>query len=190
MDNEELERLRILTTSKMKPISIDPSAYPKWLEQHKASSAMLEKQSMVTFKKMPLFSIVVPLFNTPDNLFREMVESVLKQSYANWELVLVNASPDNSALVDMIETAKNNDARIKVIELASNSGISKILLPEQKKRMEISFASWTTTILLSPRRFMNMRMQLMLKTILILFTATKTNCLPMAAMVTHSLSQI
>ena len=51
---------------------------------------MLEKQSMVTFKKMPLFSIVVPLFNTPDNLFREMVESVLKQSYANWELVLVN----------------------------------------------------------------------------------------------------
>lgn len=71
VDNEELERLRILTTSKMQPISIDPSAYPKWLEQHKASSAMLEKQSMVTFKKMPLFSIVVPLFNTPDNLFRK-----------------------------------------------------------------------------------------------------------------------
>ena len=100
----------------MKPISIDPSAYPKWLDQHKASSAMLEKQSMVTFKEMPLFSIVVPLFNTPEKLFKEMVESVLKQSYSNWELVLVNASPDNSALVDMVETAKNKDVRIKVIE--------------------------------------------------------------------------
>lgn len=62
-----------------------------------------------------------------------MVESVLKQSYANWELVLVNASPDNSALVDMIETAKNNDARIKVIELASNSGISKNTLAGTKE---------------------------------------------------------
>lgn len=133
VDNEELDKLRILTTSKMKPISIDPSAYPNWLEQHKASSAILEKQSMVTFKEMPLFSIVVPLFNTPENLFREMVESVLIQSYANWELVLVNASPDNSALADIIEAAKIKDARIKVIELANNAGISKNTLAGTKE---------------------------------------------------------
>lgn len=147
VDNEELDKLRILTTSKMKPISIDPSAYPNWLEQHKASSAILEKQSMVTFKEMPLFSIVVPLFNTPENLFREMVESVLIQSYANWELVLVNASPDNSALADIIEAAKIKDARIKVIELANNAGISKNTLAGTKE------ANGDFICFLRPRRY-------------------------------------
>ena len=39
------------------------------------------------------FSIVVPLFNTPEKYLREMIESVSAQSYGNWELVLADASP-------------------------------------------------------------------------------------------------
>jgi glycosyltransferase involved in cell wall biosynthesis len=39
------------------------------------------------------FSIVVPLFNTPEKYLREMIESVIAQTYGNWELVLCDASP-------------------------------------------------------------------------------------------------
>ena len=45
------------------------------------------------------FTIVVPLFNTPEKYLREMIESVISQSYGNWELVLADASPTPVAVV-------------------------------------------------------------------------------------------
>ena len=38
------------------------------------------------------FSIVVPLYNTPEKYLKEMIESVIAQTYGNWELVLADAS--------------------------------------------------------------------------------------------------
>lgn len=70
----------------------------------------------------PLFSVVVPLYNTPVELFREMVDSVTSQLYEKWELILVNSTPDNSALCQTIDQIADN--RVRVIELAANSGIS------------------------------------------------------------------
>ena len=40
----------------------------------------------------PKISIIVPLYNTPAKLFDEMLQSVVRQTYTNWELVLVDAS--------------------------------------------------------------------------------------------------
>lgn len=37
----------------------------------------------------PKISIIVPLYNTPAKLFDEMLQSVVRQTYTNWELVLV-----------------------------------------------------------------------------------------------------
>ena len=42
----------------------------------------------------PLVSVVVPVYNTPENFFRQMVKSVQRQTYANWQLVLVDASDE------------------------------------------------------------------------------------------------
>ena len=41
---------------------------------------------------MPVISVVVPLYNTPAKFLREMVDSVVGQSYPNWQLVLADAS--------------------------------------------------------------------------------------------------
>ena len=54
-----------------------------------------------------------------------MVESVKNQSYANWELLLVNASPDNQELKARVEHEVARDNRIKSITLAENKGISE-----------------------------------------------------------------
>ena len=74
---------------------------------------------------MPRFSVVVPLFDTPIPFFEEMVSSVVGQSYANWELVLVNASPENAELTAHVDGARERDARVKVVTLESNLGISE-----------------------------------------------------------------
>ncbi|WP_261540739.1 glycosyltransferase, partial [Burkholderia multivorans] len=70
----------------------------------------------------PLFSIVVPLYNTPPDLFDAMVKSVMSQWYPYWELILID---DKSPLTTVRESlAKIEDSRIKVILLDDNRGIS------------------------------------------------------------------
>ena len=73
-------------------------------------------------KDGPKFSIVVPLYNTPITFFEEMVDSVVNQLYTNWELVLVNSTPDNVELVSAIKSL--DDSRVKVVTLSENLGIS------------------------------------------------------------------
>lgn len=45
-------------------------------------------------KKGPVFSIAVPLYNTPEDFLREMVRSVCGQSWERWELLLADGSDD------------------------------------------------------------------------------------------------
>ena len=103
---------------------IDPE-YPEWFTEHKATIGALEKQRKIAFTGAPKFSIIVPLYNTPIPFFNDMAESVKSQSYANWELILVNASPDNQELKARVEQETARDNRIKSITLAENKGISE-----------------------------------------------------------------
>ncbi len=68
------------------------------------------------------FSIVVPLFNTPEKYLRELIESVINQTYGNWELVLADASIQES---DVAKEYLKDDPRIKYYHLESNGGISE-----------------------------------------------------------------
>lgn len=68
------------------------------------------------------FSIVVPLYRTPLKFLQEMVDSVANQIYRNWELILVNSSPECVELCTVLD--QMTDDRIRVITLDSNKGIS------------------------------------------------------------------
>ncbi len=68
------------------------------------------------------FSIVAPLYNTPEKYLREMIESVISQTYGNWELVLADASPE--PLKTVSEYTKV-DPRIVHLHLPKNMGISE-----------------------------------------------------------------
>lgn len=68
------------------------------------------------------FSIVVPLYRTPLKFLQEMVDSVVNQIYRNWELILVNSSPECVELCTVLD--QMTDDRIRVITLDSNKGIS------------------------------------------------------------------
>lgn len=99
--------------------------YPEWFKNHKATLGVLSKQRDIEFQYQPIFSIVVPLFNTPALLFSEMINSVRAQTYENWELVLVNASPENKELCELVEKTCAKDNRIVPVTLEDNFGISE-----------------------------------------------------------------
>jgi glycosyltransferase involved in cell wall biosynthesis len=71
---------------------------------------------------LPLISIVVPVFNVEETFLREMVFSVVNQTYGNWELILINAS-SNKKRCDYTVWCEGIDDRIKVISI-SNLGIA------------------------------------------------------------------
>ncbi len=67
------------------------------------------------------FSILVPAYETKEQYLREMIESVLGQSYGNFELILADASVTD-AVEKVVKTYE--DARIKYKKLTQNAGIS------------------------------------------------------------------
>lgn len=74
----------------------------------------IKTQKNTKFSKNIKFSILVPLYNTPINFLNEMIESVIDQTYDNWELCIADASDKNTQKI--YEICKNycdNDSRIK-----------------------------------------------------------------------------
>ena len=68
----------------------------------------------------PLVSIITPVYNA-ERFLEDTIKSVQKQSYKNWELVLVDdCSKDSSS--EIIEKFRNSDDRIRYIKLEKNSG--------------------------------------------------------------------
>ena len=79
---------------------------------------------------LPRFSILTPLYNTPETFLREMIESVLAQTYENWELCLADGSDDAHAYVERVVReymARDNRSRPRIVykRLAENKGISE-----------------------------------------------------------------
>ena len=71
------------------------------------------------------FSIIVPLYNTPKIFLIEMLESVIKQTYSNWELCLADGSSSGYEYIEKIcMTYKNKNKHIHYKKLPYNGGIS------------------------------------------------------------------
>ena len=54
-----------------------------------------------------------------------MIQSVRKQTYANWELCIANANPDNEEVKQILEICTKKDDRIKVVNVPENEGIAQ-----------------------------------------------------------------
>ncbi len=61
-----------------------------------ADEEELLRQRKHVFAHPCMFSILVPVYDTKPALFLKMLESVGEQTYGNWELILADASPDDS----------------------------------------------------------------------------------------------
>jgi len=98
--------------------------YEQWIKKHEPSKNELYAQKQAEFSFRPLISIVVPVYNPRERDFKCMVESVLAQTYGNWELCLALGGDEAGALRPLIEKYMAKDSRIKAVFLDCNKGIS------------------------------------------------------------------
>ena len=82
-------------------------------------------QSGTVFDRDVTFSILVPLYNTPEKYLRQAIDSVLAQTYGGWELCLADGSDERHGEVERIcREYAGRDGRIRYRRLPENKGIS------------------------------------------------------------------
>lgn len=83
------------------------------------------QQENTVFERMVKISILVPLWNTPENFLKEMIGSVQWQTYQNWELCLADGSDEAHAYVgELCRAYADRDKRIVYQKLEKNEGIA------------------------------------------------------------------
>ena len=88
-------------------------------------AAEADRQSREKFCRDIKFSILVPLYNTPDKFLRQAIDSVRAQTYGNWELCLADGSDAEHPDVERIcREYAQKDPRIRYRKLPGNEGIS------------------------------------------------------------------
>ncbi len=103
----------------------DAMDYMTWRQSMQPTKEELEAESRNVFLHKPLISIVVPLFNTPEAYLRELVASVERQTYANWQLCLSDGSGSASPIAGYLSELKKQDPRIAIVRSESPLGISE-----------------------------------------------------------------
>ena len=100
----------------------DTTSYEKYQFNNRLSDQEYDLEEKCKFSKNPKISIVVPLYNTNIDDFRELLYSIHLQSYKNWELCLADGSLEE--LTEVKEMVQK-DKRIKYKFLGKNEGISE-----------------------------------------------------------------
>ena len=94
--------------------------YQAWIEEKAAEGA----EKKVTLKYKPLISVVIPVYNADPNYLRDCLDSVLAQSYKNFEICLADdASTSVETKAVLKEYEKNK--KIKIVYRKKNGHISK-----------------------------------------------------------------
>lgn len=96
-----------------------------FLEEIMPSQEEKDRQRKDVFSYMPKISVLVPLYNTPEPFLRDMIESVINQTYQNWELCLADASDSGHSDVALVaESYGGKDSRVVYRKLLGNRGIA------------------------------------------------------------------
>lgn len=112
----EMKRYMIMGTA-----AEPENLYQMWIENNEPTEEELEKQKNTKFETNPKISIIIPMYNTPINFFEELVDSLIDQTYTNWELCLADGSPEKN---EKLKNIYEKDERIKYKFIGENKGIA------------------------------------------------------------------
>jgi glycosyltransferase involved in cell wall biosynthesis len=94
--------------------------YQVWSAQNNLNIPLYPSAEQLT--KRPLISVVLPAYNVPAKYLVPLIDSIVGQTYDNWELILLNASTTDATKAVVNECAEI-DARIKLVDFP-NKGIA------------------------------------------------------------------
>mgnify|MGYP000019519759 CR=1 FL=1 len=108
-----------------KEVTPQYSDYNAWIRarQLKKKQIISQRDEAAALAFRPKISIVIPLYNTPLNYLRDMVDSIQSQTYDNWQLCLADGSSQD-APGELLRRRYGKDQRIVYQKLKENGGIS------------------------------------------------------------------
>lgn len=101
--------------------------YNKWFLMHYPSAQAIAQQRLLSaqFVKQPKISIILPVYNTNPEYLTACIDSVIGQSYVNWELCIVDDASSSHTTLDVLKKyKKSTDPRIKITHSKKNGHIS------------------------------------------------------------------
>lgn len=103
-------------------------AYSQWVKRYDTLNETDRKQirghiEVLGYK--PLISILMPVYNTPEEWLRAAIQSVQRQIYPHWELCIADDASTQKHVRLVLEEARKSDGRIKVAYRAENGHISE-----------------------------------------------------------------
>lgn len=94
---------------------MEEMTYEHLRKANRLTQKEIERQKNERFAYEPIISILVPLYCTPINYLKELIESIQLQTYSNWELCLSDGSGRGNMEHTYINECMRGDTRIKLI---------------------------------------------------------------------------
>lgn len=110
------------------PAVAPPPSYEEWIAQHDTITPTdidAMKAAAWTWANKPKFSVIMPVYNTPEQLLRAALDSVIAQAYPHWELCIADDCSPSPDVRRVLDEYAAQDSRIKVIYREKNGHISE-----------------------------------------------------------------
>ena len=101
--------------------------YDHWVKEYDTLSEedrLAIVRHIQAFAYMPLISVVMPAYETPDWALLAAIESVKSQFYPNWELCIADDASPSPHVIEILRAAAAEDSRIRWIRSETNGNIS------------------------------------------------------------------
>lgn len=118
--------------------------YPAWLssDEPRINAAIPSPAELGVSSGTPCISIVMPVYETPVNLLREVVASVQAQTWPHWELCIADDASPSNHLWDLLSDLAASDPRIRVTRRATNGHISAA----SNSALELATGDWVALL--------------------------------------------
>ena len=116
-----------ISSEERKVLHMPPKGlYSIWYSCNKITQEELLKQekAVAAWTKKPLISIIIPTYNSKTSWLRNLLDSLLHQSYNEWECLLVDDGSSSHSHFSTIEAYCGSDGRFRFVPLKENKGVS------------------------------------------------------------------
>jgi glycosyltransferase involved in cell wall biosynthesis len=100
--------------------------YQKWIERYEPTGIQLEEIGLQDHKLRgkQKISVITPVFDPDRNSLVSAIESVLAQTYEDWELCLADDGSTKPYVADILQDYRRRDKRVKIASMETHKGIS------------------------------------------------------------------
>jgi len=96
---------------------------PPALIEPESASEVAERMQEIDF--LPLISVIIPVYNTSAVWLEECFQSVMDQTYPNWEICAYDDASTNQETLDTLQQWKGKDSRVRITYGKENVHISE-----------------------------------------------------------------